>query len=411
MTDEKKWMVYCHTNKLNGKKYIGITSEKYPSHRFHRGEGYKSCTVFYRAIKKYGWDSFETEILFRDLSKDDAFQMEYNLVKAFGTRNPKLGYNMIDGGIAPKPLSPEGRESLRKAATGTNNPGARSVVVFNLDGKKLNEFPCIVFAERHYGIYINRTHLKNGRGTCHNLIFRYKDEVGDIEQLPPDQVYQRCEQKLVRGENSWHSTPVTVFDAVTGEFVKSFSCAKYANELIGANCSNNLRGKTKSVMGYVCKLSSDVVGVTKLPPESLPQYEITGKAVNQYDLDGNFIQTFPNATIAERITGVNRKNISNCVRKQSYIGGGYLWKLASDDSPLRKPMTAYESAVANGIKNGKSVDQIDLKTGKVVATYLSIGQAAQAMGCAKNSISIVVNQKGNCRSCKGYGWRFHEGQN
>lgn len=411
MTSGKVWKVYCHTNKVNGKKYIGITSERFLRHRFHRGEGYRSCKVFYRAIKKYGWDAFRSEVLRDNLTMWQALSLEHDYVKKFRTTDPRYGYNMVDGGHAPRPISEEGRNALRVAATGANNPGARAVVVFDLTGKRVNEFPCKADAERFYGFKLNHRHIAEQRGTCHGYIFRHKDDVGDTEQLPPEQVYQRCEQKLVRDDKSWHSTPVSVFDAKTGELVKSFSCAKHANEFLGANCSSNLRGKSKSVMGYVCKYSSDVVGSTRLPPSELPTYAIPGKSVCQYDLDGKYIQTFPNAMIAEAETGINRKQISNCVRGKSRVGGGYLWRLESDDTPLRKPMTAYESSVSHGIPNGTSVDQIDLNTGEVVATYLSMGQAAKAVGARRSSISIVVNHVGNSKSCKGYGWRKHDESN
>ena len=51
---ERTFTVYCHTNKINGKKYIGITSKK-PEYRWNNGKGYSTQIVFARAIEKYGW--------------------------------------------------------------------------------------------------------------------------------------------------------------------------------------------------------------------------------------------------------------------------------------------------------------------------------------------------------------------
>ena len=68
----KNYCVYCHTNKINGKKYIGITCQK-PNKRWGvDGKKYHESPKFWNAIQKYGWDNFNHEVLFTHLSKDEA---------------------------------------------------------------------------------------------------------------------------------------------------------------------------------------------------------------------------------------------------------------------------------------------------------------------------------------------------
>jgi predicted DNA-binding protein YlxM (UPF0122 family) len=100
--EENKWCVYKHTNKINGKVYIGITSTA-PKKRWGKnGNGYRE-QVFGRAIHKYGWNNFEHTILHNNLSQSDAEDYEINLIKLYHSNNVKYGYNRTYGGNANIP--------------------------------------------------------------------------------------------------------------------------------------------------------------------------------------------------------------------------------------------------------------------------------------------------------------------
>ena len=93
------YCVYRHTNKLNNKKYVGITSKQDVSERWQKGSGYFNNKHFYNAIKKYGWDTgFTHEILAENLQAAEAKQLEIALIAKYDLTNPDFGYNKSKGG-------------------------------------------------------------------------------------------------------------------------------------------------------------------------------------------------------------------------------------------------------------------------------------------------------------------------
>lgn len=104
--NELIYKVYKHTlpketsGRDNDKIYIGITCQK-PEHRWRNGDGYNYNPHFYNAIKKYGWENFKHEILFVNLSKEEAEQKEIELIAFYDSTNAELGFNIQSGGNAP----------------------------------------------------------------------------------------------------------------------------------------------------------------------------------------------------------------------------------------------------------------------------------------------------------------------
>lgn len=95
------YYVYQHINKINGKRYIGITKQNPESRWGTNGINYKSSPYFYSAIQKCGWDNFDHEILFNGLTKEEACAKEIELIAYFQTQDKQHGYNIMEGGSAP----------------------------------------------------------------------------------------------------------------------------------------------------------------------------------------------------------------------------------------------------------------------------------------------------------------------
>lgn len=88
------YTVYKHTAP-NGKVYIGTTSLK-PKYKWNYGKGYKRCTRFFEAINEIGWENFEHEILFENLSQSEAEKIEEEYIKKYKSTDERFGFNMAN---------------------------------------------------------------------------------------------------------------------------------------------------------------------------------------------------------------------------------------------------------------------------------------------------------------------------
>ena len=110
---EKNYTVYMHISP-NGKRYIGIT-RRIPEKRWGKnGNGYKKHEYFYNAIQKHGWDNFEHIIIENNLTKEQAENMEIELIAKYRSTEQDRGYNIDNGGNTTGTHSIETRKKMSK---------------------------------------------------------------------------------------------------------------------------------------------------------------------------------------------------------------------------------------------------------------------------------------------------------
>lgn len=169
----KKYCVYKHTHLASNRVYIGITCQTV-NQRWRNGEGYKKSPYFYNTIKKYGWDSFSHEVLFDNLTKEQAEQLEIELIAEYDSTNELKGFNLASGGqgATSHKVSDEARKKMSEAKKG--KPGFTIEIVCVETGQIFNS---IKETSEFFNVTKNTIHnvLNNKRKIKGYTLMRYSD--------------------------------------------------------------------------------------------------------------------------------------------------------------------------------------------------------------------------------------------
>lgn len=282
---EWKYTVYMHTNKINNKSYIGITSQSVEKRWGKNGYHYKMNKHFWSAIQKYGWDNFYHDILFTNLSRKRACEIEERLISVFMTQDPEMGYNITSGGEGNGGfhLSDETKKKLSKSHQGifdgTNNPMYGISPKERMDEETYNNWKKSIQ---------NRMSSEETREKFRqiNTGRKYSDETNA--------------KKGRRGEAN-HNYGKTMPDETKEKLRKANSGRKYSDEI------NKKKGRSG-----------------ELNPSA--------HSVCQFDMDGTFIKQWPYAKLASVTLNIDYSGIIACCRgtKGRKSAGGYLWKYTCD---------------------------------------------------------------------------------
>lgn len=273
------YSVYKHTFP-NNKVYIGITSRKPKSRWGLNGNGYKLQSLIYHAIKKYGWDNIQHEILFQGLTKEEAEKIEIELIKKYKSNNIIFGYNIANGGNSvSEDTKKKISEALKGVLAGENNPNY---------GKCLSEETKMKISESRKGLLVGEKHPMFGMHHSE----KSKIKIGEASK----DRFSNPENHYMYGKH--HS------EETKRKMSKSHSGKK--NHLYGKHRSE----ETKKKLSESNPNSKKIVMIDKN--------------------NGTILKIFNTIREAERYTGINNSSISKCCKGKVKTAGGYIWTYKDD---------------------------------------------------------------------------------
>lgn len=138
--------IYIITNKINNKQYIGQSLNCKARSQMHlRSKG--GAPILYNALKKYGKENFEVEIIaYPGISQLALDAVEKWKIKQYNTIAP-YGYNIRDGGSGGGLDTEKTKQKKSIAKKGKNNPmfgyqfsnETKKKIAASLTGRKASE--------------------------------------------------------------------------------------------------------------------------------------------------------------------------------------------------------------------------------------------------------------------------------
>lgn len=254
--DKKVFTVYMHIAP-NMKKYIGMTC-KSVKQRWVNGNGYSLQPYFYRAINKYGWNSFQHIIIADKLTKKEACKLEIDMIKYWNTTDRDEGYNILTGGGTGRygiKHTQETIEKIRKSNLGksVSEETKEKLRQVNLGRKFTNE--------QKKKISNSISGVKNGfYGKRHTqeTIEKIKETLKgqlDGDKNPFYGKHHTDETKLLISKKK--STPVSQYSK-DGIFIKDWAGASEVKKTLGIDNSTIgmcCKGNAKTAGGFIWKYS------------------------------------------------------------------------------------------------------------------------------------------------------------
>lgn len=224
---ENTYIIYKLTSPSNG-VYIGQTSKTIEERAGKDGRYYIQTKdnkflqpLIAHAIIKYGWVNFKKEILFENLTKEEADDIEIKTIAEYKTKGKC--YNVSDGG---------------NGLIGVNN---RKIKQYSLNGDFIKEWNSLKDAEQSLNIKKAQANISacclGKKKRAYGYIWRYSESNLPVIPLTP------------------YRTTIGQYD-INGNLIATFKTIKEASQTLGVSetgIGNVLHNRAKTSGGYVWK--------------------------------------------------------------------------------------------------------------------------------------------------------------
>lgn len=303
------YIVYKHTTP-SGKIYIGITSKKAKYRWGKNGNKYKKNKHFYSAILKYGWENIEHEILFENLTKEEACQKEIELIAYYRSNEREFGYNKSIGGEINMGyhLSDETKKTISEVQKG-KRCGKDNPFYGKTHSKEQRE----KWSKERKGVPLSEERRKK----------LYGKQIGKIQSEETKEKLSNAMKgrSISESHKKKYCKEVLQYDK-DGNFIAKYKSAVDAGlqlNISNSRISSCCRGETKICNGFIFRYSED------FKADKRPK-----RAVQKIDLKTNkIIETFESASEAAAIMGVSSTSIYNVCKGKAKTSCGFGWSYAA----------------------------------------------------------------------------------
>ena len=360
-----KFIVYCTTNIVNKKIYIGVHKTENPD----KFDGYLGCSVratqpstymnpktaFQYAVKKYGTDKFSRSILYVYDTAEEAFNKEKELVT---TEFIKLdtNYNMIEGGGEYRPTEPVNQFDKNGVLVKHWNTLTDASEFFVCPEKSIKN--AIYYREALFDYFWSKEDSIDisiySKGTSRKPVYKYLKS-----------------GKLIR------------------EYKSLYEASKYEN-MSASSLTTAIKGNSlvNKEFYYSFTLYDEFIAT--------PKKSLRGKKFYIYTLEGEYIKTIENS-----------KELMKFMEVKSWSS---IWDVINRRNGVYKTFqikTEFSDKI-DPVKNTSLSKQVDVytKTGEFIKTCESVQKAAKEFGAKASCINRVL--RGIANTTAGYVFKFHK---
>lgn len=357
-----EYIVYLTTNTVNNKIYVGVHGTEDSSifdgyignsiNIFESNSELKNPKIpFHKAVKKYGYNAFKRATIKVFDNEQDALDLEAEIVDEEFIKREDT-YNITLGGGMPPLLN-------------------KIVYQYDFEGNFIKEWKSLT----DVGKELNSAATSIGRAalfkrtSCNSFWSFYKFnklDISDYKKYSPE--------KAVHIYNEF------------GVYEKSFNSMSECAIFLDDNLSHIQRSIKTGVKTKGYYISLDLYS-----QYIKPKVERLSGMIHQYDLDGNYIQSFNKPSELKELLDIDTSGINNSIKlKQSYKG--FLWLRGEKLDKLEpyRPKSA-----------SRKIGQYTIE-GTLVKVYNTVREARKEFP----NVSKVLN--GTAKHCHNYNFKYLE---
>ena len=363
MENNLKFILYCTTNIVNNKIYIGV-------HKTNPNEfdGYIGCGVyisrpstyerskskFHYAVKKYGVKNFKRSTIQIFDNEEDAYELESYIVNNEFLARPDV-YNTALGGT-----------------NGSYILTCKKVYQYDCSGNFIVEHKSITDAANS----VNRALISIQRAI--------KDRCKCCDYFWTDVYYDVLDLSKMKQYNGIETIPVFQYSE-NGEYECCYPSIKEASKVLGkssSNIGNAIKLGTLCYGKYFTSVFGDNFSISK-------SNQLKSREIHRYSITGEYMDSYENMAEAKKKLGI-KSDIYKAI-KLGRLVGGFQWSFEKLDkiAPV-KP------------KSGRTrkVGKFDTK-GNLIQEYPSKAKCANENGSGINHVL-----RGRDKTHKGFVYKY-----